>query len=296
MADKKKKMPFREKTYFFGVGAQKCGTTWLHRYLSDHPDCYMSPIKEMHFFDEMFLPDLCQPLADVHYDRLVDIVGRLRKVDEKAPTHRVSIAHDLLDRMAMRGSIPAYFDFFRKRVEPKQHVFGEISPSYSMMRAEHFAQVAKHHADIRPIFLVRDPVDRFWSSLRMTERDRPGFKAIENIDRQLRNANDILRGRYDLTLKALTEVFGDKVLVLYYEELFRDESIAQVCKFLGLSEHPADFERRENVSSPGDELPEAEMMKIYETFGDVYDYMKKRGDKLPKAWRHKIRVAERATA
>ncbi|HEX5912914.1 MAG TPA: sulfotransferase, partial [Rubrobacter sp.] len=36
---------------FFIVGAQKAGTTSLYQYLNQHPQVYMSPIKEPFFFD-----------------------------------------------------------------------------------------------------------------------------------------------------------------------------------------------------------------------------------------------------
>lgn len=35
---------------FFIVGAPKCGTTALYEYLSPHPNIFMSPVKEPHFF------------------------------------------------------------------------------------------------------------------------------------------------------------------------------------------------------------------------------------------------------
>jgi hypothetical protein len=35
---------------FFIVGAPKCGTTALYRYLETHPDIFMSPVKEPHYF------------------------------------------------------------------------------------------------------------------------------------------------------------------------------------------------------------------------------------------------------
>jgi hypothetical protein len=38
------------RTFLLGVGAQKAGTSWLYRYLKSHPEIFMSPIKEMHFF------------------------------------------------------------------------------------------------------------------------------------------------------------------------------------------------------------------------------------------------------
>ena len=37
----------------FVVGAAKAGTTSLHYYLNQHPDIYMSPLKEPHFFSQI---------------------------------------------------------------------------------------------------------------------------------------------------------------------------------------------------------------------------------------------------
>ncbi|MEM1207839.1 MAG: sulfotransferase [Planctomycetota bacterium] len=37
---------------FFLIGAPKCGTTSMDIYLAQHPEIYMSPLKEMHFFGQ----------------------------------------------------------------------------------------------------------------------------------------------------------------------------------------------------------------------------------------------------
>lgn len=39
---------------FVTVGAQKCGTSTLHRMLREHPQIHMSKAKELHFFDRNF--------------------------------------------------------------------------------------------------------------------------------------------------------------------------------------------------------------------------------------------------
>lgn len=39
---------------FVIVGAQRCGSTSLYRYLEDHPDVFMARVKELHFFDWHF--------------------------------------------------------------------------------------------------------------------------------------------------------------------------------------------------------------------------------------------------
>lgn len=37
-----------------GIGVPRAGTTWLYNLLDSHPDVYMSPTKEIHFFDHHY--------------------------------------------------------------------------------------------------------------------------------------------------------------------------------------------------------------------------------------------------
>ncbi len=39
---------------FVGIGVQRAATTWLFNCLREHPDIYVVPEKELHFFDEKF--------------------------------------------------------------------------------------------------------------------------------------------------------------------------------------------------------------------------------------------------
>ena len=39
---------------FVGIGSQKCGTSWWHSLLNDHPDVVASVAKELHYFDRYF--------------------------------------------------------------------------------------------------------------------------------------------------------------------------------------------------------------------------------------------------
>jgi len=45
--------------FFVGIGAAKSGTSWVAEYLREHPDVAMSPIKELHYFDARFCPQVC---------------------------------------------------------------------------------------------------------------------------------------------------------------------------------------------------------------------------------------------
>ena len=46
-------MPPPIENLFVCVGAQKAGTTWLARVLEDHPEIFMTPVKEIHYFDHV---------------------------------------------------------------------------------------------------------------------------------------------------------------------------------------------------------------------------------------------------
>ena len=37
-------------TYFIGIGAHKAGTNWLYVNLQNHPDIWLPPRKEIHYF------------------------------------------------------------------------------------------------------------------------------------------------------------------------------------------------------------------------------------------------------
>ena len=43
------------KKFFLGVGAMKCGTTWLHKYLELFPNFDFNGIKQYHIWDSFYL-------------------------------------------------------------------------------------------------------------------------------------------------------------------------------------------------------------------------------------------------
>ena len=49
---------------FLGIGAQKSGTTWLHANLSQHPQIWMPPVKEIHYLDGKWMPLGMRLLSD----------------------------------------------------------------------------------------------------------------------------------------------------------------------------------------------------------------------------------------
>ena len=71
---------------FIGIGAQKAGTTWLHRNLQAHPQIYM-PRKEVHYFDRK-IRDRTNPVSRFFGKRDIDVQWR-RQVRHWTAMHLV---------------------------------------------------------------------------------------------------------------------------------------------------------------------------------------------------------------
>jgi hypothetical protein len=134
---------------FLCIGAQKGGTSWLYQQLAAHPDFWMPPIKELHYFD------------------------KLSRVKER-PAHRQRDARDarFLERL-QKLSEHSYIDLeqYAQLFAPKgSRLSGDISPTYSMLNDEVIERIVHYLPDAKVIFLARDPVERAWSQLSMGVR------------------------------------------------------------------------------------------------------------------------------
>jgi hypothetical protein len=169
--------------------------------------------------------------------------------------------------------------------------FGEITVEYSTLSADTYRRMYEIHPDVRFILLVRDPVDRLWSQIKMLSKfERPGFEQsrslAERVDTALSREKIVERSRYDITLKnLLVHVPHSRLFVGFYEELYCDESICKLCDFLSLPFIPGDYGKRVNESrgpAPDRQL----LMKIRESLDTTYRYFDRYyAEQLPENWR-----------
>ena len=142
---------------FLCIGAHKGGTTWLYQQLDSHPDFWMPPFKELHYFDQ---------LASV----------------QRASSPRCRDERDLRFLESMKSlSAKPYMDLehYARLFEPKGSLLsGDISPNYSTLSNEVIRQVVGYFPTLKVIFLARDPVERVWSHLSMEVH----YHQIESFD------------------------------------------------------------------------------------------------------------------
>jgi len=248
-------------TFLLGVGCQKGGTAWMHRYLEASPQCDPGFRKEYHVWDSLDLPS-----------------GKLaRERIESQGGQRAEFLHDP----------DTYFDYFSGLLRPDGvRLTADITPGYAALPVERLAMVRAgfEARDVRPaaVYLLRDPVERIWSAARMDMRRR-GDDAPEDpetrVSHMYKHPMYADRTRYDLTMDALERAFpSEQVFYGFYERLFSSETLAPLCDFLGIDFHEPDLGRHVNVSpkTEGARLPEDTVRTVARHFAAVYDAVQRR--------------------
>ena len=265
-------------TFLLGVGGHKCGTTWLHDYLSKSPQAHMGVFKEYHVFDALTLPE-----GSDFYERRI---AQARKALE-APKPRLDADPRLWKALSFLADPQEYYAYFaRLLAAPGIRLTGDITPAYAGLSTETLAGIrdgiTAQGLRIRVVFLMRDPLERAWSAVRMRRRDTSrrnpahGFAQSEAADLIALAATPYftLRTRYDNTIAALEQVFAPgEILYGFYESLFDRAEVARICAFLGIDMHEPEFDLRKNVSPKSESLdPQAERAVVAQ-YRETYEFI-----------------------
>jgi hypothetical protein len=219
---------------FFIVGAAKAGTTALYEYLKQHPQVYMPPLKEPHYFARLDARSGSQNYANVAWRHGTEFLLLRTYADRGVPG------------AAWVGDEASYLKLFESA--DGFRAVGEASTSY--LGIEDTAERIKEQVpEARIIILLRDPIERSYSHYLMDVQG--GHQRLSFYDAILKERQDPdfgwgkLRHRYIMLyypgVKRYLDVFGDEqVLILLTEDLNRDPSslVMKVAEFLGLDAAP----------------------------------------------------------
>ncbi|MFY0598784.1 MAG: sulfotransferase [Cyclobacteriaceae bacterium] len=216
----------KKQPNFMIVGAGKSGTTALYEYLAEHPEVYMSPVKETNFFaleGTQMVDAKDDPEQMFHYPWSVTNWG-----DYQALFHRVT----------------------------DEKAIGEVSPMYL------YSPAAAHRIkellpNTKIIAILRDPVDRLYSRFMHLARENrvPSENFEDALDRESIwwKRNDLVQeGFYHQHLSAYYELFDDKQIRVYlYDDLRKEplKVIQDIYSFIGVdAAFTPDFSAEYNVS------------------------------------------------
>jgi Sulfotransferase family len=204
---------------FLCVGAQKAGTTWLYQQLDSHPDFWMPPVKELHYFDELSRvprarPPRCRDERDVRF----------------------------LDSIKNLSAAPSIdLENYARLFEPKGSLLsGDITPTYSTLSDEIIRRIVEYFPNLKVIFLARDPVERAWSHLSMEvhyhQIEPFEVTDIEDVNRNLLRRGMLLRSYPSAAVaRWKRHVHRDLFRVYFFDDLQRNptELRRSILHFLG---------------------------------------------------------------
>lgn len=274
------------KTFLLGVGCQKGGTTWLYDYLATSPQFTHGYRKEYHVFDALDLPSEKQAR-----DRMIARAQERLADPEPGDRQAATAAH----RLSMLIDPQFYFDYFTGLLHrrPTTRLVADVTPSYGMLGAERFLSIRKGFArrDVTtlPVFLMRDPVERIWSQVRMHARlyknhDATRMESAEFVLDQLARPAYARRTAYDETIRTLDSVFApDEIYYGFYEQLFTEAEVRRLCAMAGIDFVTPGFEQRVHFSPKTSDLPEETVQAVAEHYRDVYVAVAKRFPDVPVA-------------
>lgn len=243
---------------FLCIGAPRSGTTWLHLVLQAHPDVWLPPVKEMHYFDSID-PTLNERFSTQRrrYRLQKHLLSRSRHYLalplKLHPKYYSRIRPELLWDLRYflgSGSIEWYRALFlppRKRGK----LTGEITPAYSMISEQMIKVVYALNPNMKIIYLLRDPLDRVWSAAAKSLRDHrltPGSAEAERFLLERINSDGVRkRSMYLSNLERWQAVFGeDHLLIGFFEEVRTEKAglIRRICEFLEIEDRSHPFADR----------------------------------------------------
>ncbi len=230
---------------FLCIGAQKAGTTWLWEMLRHHPQVWMPPYKELHYFDRATTYPSNSFLAD--NNPLTRLLGReprhreLRGI-EKQLLQQAWKQRDLKAlRWALNFTFGTYGDAWYASLfaGSTARMRGEITPSYSILDVEDIARIHRLAPDLKVIFLMRNPIERAWSQIRF-DWTRGAFDAIDDMESVrafIQSPRQELRSNYLRTLDLWESVFPKaQIHCGFYDDISTQPKVmlTTVLEFLGI--------------------------------------------------------------
>jgi len=179
----------------------------------------------------------------------------------------------------------AYLDYLRTGGDTAQ-VIGDFTPSYGLLSKKTFARMAKITDKVRFIYLLRDPVERIWSNIRMVAGGQGRAVLDAKVDAVLKGTavNILDRSNYRRTLNRLSSVIPrDALHIEFFERLFTPDAIERLCAFLGIMPQPATFDRVVHQSVKA-ELPDARRAQLQTALRPQYNFVERFMGELPSDW------------
>ena len=260
---------------FLVIGAQRAGTTWLHRVLRQHPSLWLPPVKELHYFDRL---ETTRTILDPKERRRVGLKQLL------------SLDPWLVSYWLRARSDEWYARLFRD-AKAKGLVAGEITPAYATLDETVLRRIKRLNDNIKLIFVMRDPVERAWSAVNNAAKKGIDASTVEKSIKRARESGAAARSAYADTIRRLEAVFpASQVHYCFFEDLRdRPEALtSDLFSFLGVAPVPptqVQLPQAVNVAAGSKPIPAEFSRTMARDYLPMVGDLCRRFDGPPHRWR-----------
>ena len=287
------------------VGATKAGTSWLYRYLHAHDGVTVRAVKEAHYWNTDRPGALKHQLAALDRKAATLRTRQAEAADEGKVWKVGNLGRQIAEVEALiavlsgdRAGHAGYRDWLFAGAEGLP--VADITPAYALLPAVRYREMAAVSPVTRFLFLLRDPIDRLWSHVRMIAKRQPvagqGFEARANailsevVAGDARHAHIVTRGDYRDTLTRLrAAVPARDLLTAFMERMVTGEALGAICAFLGIAERPAP-EKRVHEGLPA-RMDESLRPRVAAALKEQYDWVAENVGPLPQRWQDNLQRA-----
>ena len=229
---------------FFVVGAPKCGTTSLYHYFYQHPEIYLSPIKEPVYFAK----DI------VEWNKKCRFSNPFFKIERYLKKKKFSFVH-----IGYITKVGYYLELFREVKDEK--AIGEMAVLnlFSKVAAK---EIYSFNPEARIIIILRNPIDRAFSHFLANLRDgkNSNKKFLETVIKDFERKDSECKyyflemGFYYAQVKRYLDIFPEgKVMIVLFNDFKKDTCrvLKELFEFLGVNpEVNIDVKIKKNESFP----------------------------------------------
>ncbi|NEP85829.1 MAG: sulfotransferase [Okeania sp. SIO2C2] len=210
---------------FLIIGVQKAGTTSVYGYLKEHPQVYMSPIKETNFF-------------------ATDWENNTEKKPDTGTRKRIN-------------SWERYCELFMNVKD--EIAIGEASPNYLVNYKTSSEMIQRYVPDVKMIAILRNPVDRAYSDYLMHLRDGINVGKVRSLSEQVKfradSSSTIKKGLYYSPIKHYFDSFDrEKLKIILHDDLTKDslKVMQEIYRFIGVDDtfNPDTSKRSQSAAVP----------------------------------------------
>jgi len=159
--------------FFLIAGVPKAGTSWLWHNLKQYDEIFLTPKKEIFYFDRSYKYPTPSFFAEQNY--IKRILGNTQSSIETRQEVKKLIRWSIQEKSFLKflyymryilgaGNIKWYKNLINQGAD--KMLCGEASTTYCILEKEEIREIAHEFSNVKVIIILRNPIERTWSNIK----------------------------------------------------------------------------------------------------------------------------------